>query len=1266
MSKIIATAAIRGAHKYFTQAEENLNKAIQSYGESQKLEFPNTAYWLPLIYALTGMKVRNLKDAKQSLEIAKKLLSLIPSDKTWLPYLGDTLDAGIATLISQEIIEALKYLKGNPYEGIWLGFTDDATLRMQGIKLVDGRMPGFAAVVGAAPTNEDAVRLVRELQEKSILVFMASTAGGKSFAEQLAEEGIEMNWDTFLVPYGKDTSSAVFALNFACRAAMTFGGITPKGIEEARKILFYNLERVYAFVLALGKDNKVSEEQVISDEKYATAAGAINFGFPVISNVNIPEIRPTGICKYEHVIANIPLEKIVAKAIEVRGLKIKVTKMPIPVPYGAGFEGERVRKPQMWVELGGRNNLGLELLRMKNMEEVEDGKIELIGPDIDAVSPRSSLPFALVVDVAGRKMQKDFENVLERHIHHFLSCANGIMHTGQRILLWHRISEEAYQKGLRLKHLGKIVELKLKDEFSAIVDKVQVLIATDEEKIKELIKEAEPIFKERDERIMGMTDEEVDTYYSCTLCQSYAPNHVCVVSPERLGLCGAYTWLDCKASHEMNPKGANQPIKKGNVLDSIRGEWEGVNKFVYEKSNRAFGRFHHYSIMSYPETSCCIGDTNLIIDGEMFTFREFSDMFWGTDKYRGKKCLTLKDDYKNAQDKIIALQKFKAPKELIRIRTKTGLELIVTSDHKIPIDTPDGICWLKAKELKIGDRVFTFKKLDLPAKIPQIYNLLPDDLRTRGKGLIKLAKFFIKERYGTIKEGSKKLNISFHPRKDSLSFREIRKLIKNGLCRDELYSKIEEVGTNANFYKLDKQIISKQFFYLLGLIASDGSLIRRGRYEYKICFINTQPELIDVFSSIYHRLFPTGKIWIQEKKELRIPKIKGRKIKSQKSCYQIQINNFLLGFLAEWFGLGVDKHNHNFKRLFALPEDFIAGFIAGVFDGDGSVRVRKYKEKWDHCEIYIPVERKDVALKFSLLLRRLDIVSYIKKSNNIFKLYIYSDNAYRFSIAISSKHPSKSERLKIIKYKWVSKTKLTKSQTNILPYLVGKIISQDSDKSKYLAPTTSFYYSHFKSRPILKNILAMPKITLSPIIKKFMNADLMLDTIKVIERFPNTSYDYVYNLTLSDLHSYFASGFWIANCGCFECIIAVAPEANGVMIVNREYSGETPLGMTFSTLAGSVGGGNQVPGFLGIGKLFITSKKFIKADGGIKRIVWMPKQLKEEIKDRFEKRAKEESVPDLLDKIADETNAMTLEELLEFLKKVNHPALTMSPIMETA
>ena len=614
MSKIIATAAIRGAHNLVKQAEESLAKAIETKGKDTKVEYPNTAYYLPIMFLFLGQKVEKLGDLEYSLQEAKKLLRDIPSDELWLPYLGDALDSGVATLIAEETIEALKYVTGPaPAEGIWLGFTDDSTLRLQGIKLVDGRMPGFAAIVGCTQTNEEAVSIVRGLQERNILVFMASHSGGRSIAEQLAEERIEMNWDTFLVPYGKDITAAVHALNFAARSAMTFGGIEPGDFKAARDILMYNKDRVHAFVMALGADPEIPEDQLITDEKYATAAGAINFGFPVISDVNIPEILPTGICTYEHVISGIKIDEIISRAVELRGLTIKIEEIPIPVPFGAGFEGERVRKEDMQVQFGGKYKDAFELLKMKPLEEVEDGKIEVI-----------------VVDVAGREFQEDFESVLERRIHEFISCANGIFHMGQRSIVWVRISKDAYKKGFKIKDFGEILLTKMHEEFTRIVDRVQVRLYTGEEDVAKLLEEAKATYSHRDDKIGGMTDEDVEDYYSCTLCQSYAPNHVCIVTPQRLGLCGAYTWLDCKASYRINEHGPNEPVKKGECIDAVKGQWQNINDYIEIKSNGNLKKFNAYSIMEEPMTSCgcfeCIVAVVPEANGIMIVDRDFTGM----------------------------------------------------------------------------------------------------------------------------------------------------------------------------------------------------------------------------------------------------------------------------------------------------------------------------------------------------------------------------------------------------------------------------------------------------------------------------------------------------------------------------------------------------------------------------------------------------------------------------------------------------------------
>jgi acetyl-CoA synthase len=616
MSKDVASSVIRGAVEINKQASDFLAKAMKEKGEGQKIGFPDTAFYFPMANALLGARVETLEDMLPIQEHARSLLPQAPTDKVWLPYLGDALNAGMATLFNEELIVGLRYLYGQEPQKDCIGFFSDTILRSLGIQLVDGRMPGFAAILGAAPTNKIAVDIIRELQERSILMFVGSNVKGRSIIDQLIEEGIQMGWENYIVPYGRDTITGIYALNWAIRGALTFGGIKS---GDAAKCLAYTKERVFAFGLVLGE---------LDDIKYATGAGAINMGFPIIADTDIPEIKPSGITTYEALVKELGHKKIVPRCIEVRGIKIKIAKVPVPVPFSPAFEGERVRRQNMYVQFGGKFSTAFEYLRMRKLDEITDGKVEVVGQEIDSMADGSAEPLGILVEVAGRRMVADFEPILERQIHKFLNYAMGIFHMGQRDMNWIRISKDARGAGFKIKHFGDILAAKLKDEYGAIVDKVQVTLYTDENDVKKLIPEANSSYQARDARMAGMSDESVDTFYSCTLCQSFAPDHVCVVSPERLGLCGAYSWLDAKAAHEITPTGGNQPIKKGRVIDQAKGLWEGINNFVYDKSHHKTQAMAAYSLMDSPMTSCgcfeCIVAIVPEANGVMVVNREYS------------------------------------------------------------------------------------------------------------------------------------------------------------------------------------------------------------------------------------------------------------------------------------------------------------------------------------------------------------------------------------------------------------------------------------------------------------------------------------------------------------------------------------------------------------------------------------------------------------------------------------------------------------------
>jgi len=245
MSKIIASAAIRGAYKIVDRAEKKWQQAMDKWGANEPVGFPNTAYYLPIIYGILGEKVEKLGDMESILKRCKNLLPPPVREEHPLPYLAPALDAGMVTFFAEEIIEAIRYLEQPEFYlrgedvsdgNIWLGAADDVILRKRGVEFVDGTAPGFAAVLGAAPNPEIAKQIAEELQQKNLYVFMASEYDGKKFSEQLVEAGVQIGWPTRLVSFGPETSAAVFAMGFATRAAMSFGGIEP---GEYRKILIY-------------------------------------------------------------------------------------------------------------------------------------------------------------------------------------------------------------------------------------------------------------------------------------------------------------------------------------------------------------------------------------------------------------------------------------------------------------------------------------------------------------------------------------------------------------------------------------------------------------------------------------------------------------------------------------------------------------------------------------------------------------------------------------------------------------------------------------------------------------------------------------------------------------------------------------------------------------------------------------------------------------------------------------------------------------------
>jgi acetyl-CoA synthase len=605
--KLLFNRVFDGAGEMMAVAETMLNETLKELGESAPLAMPNTAYFLANHLAYLGKKVTTLGELKACFEETKA---------NWMPRnqrLGDAFKTGFGTVLAGEVVEACKYAKSpTPYgEGdtreYW-GHMSDAEVRELGVPLVTGDIPGFVVIIGPAPSDEEAAELIKGYQSRAIFVFLI---GG--IIDQAKRMKLNMNFSVRVVPVGPDLWHVAHIISVVNRAAMIFGNVQPGDQEEFDD---YTFKRIRAFVNAFDP---------VPDLTVAYGGGAIAMGFPVITN-STKDVWPVP----KSLIIQRNTNDFIETSLEARDIKIKVTKIDIPVAFSTAFEGEIIRRADMHVDIDGSKLDCFEWVTTEEASEIEDHKIEVFGPDIDSVKEGDRSAMGFVVEVAGKNMQKDFEPVFERRIHHYLNYAEGVMHTGQRDLIRIRVSKAAFAAGFRAKHFGEILYAKLKGDFEAIIDKVQIKIYTKSEDLKRLRAEVNKVYETRDARLLSLTDENVEVFYNCILCQSFSPAHVCVVTPERLGLCGAVSWLDAKATNEIDPNGSCQIVTKERVVDERLGIWEDVNEAVQTASHGSLQQVTLYSIMQDPMTSCgcfeCICGIEAASSGVVIVNREHSGM----------------------------------------------------------------------------------------------------------------------------------------------------------------------------------------------------------------------------------------------------------------------------------------------------------------------------------------------------------------------------------------------------------------------------------------------------------------------------------------------------------------------------------------------------------------------------------------------------------------------------------------------------------------
>ncbi|MDR3225005.1 MAG: CO dehydrogenase/CO-methylating acetyl-CoA synthase complex subunit beta, partial [Clostridiales Family XIII bacterium] len=425
-----------GADEMYALAEEAIAKAVKELGESAPVAMPNTAYHLANFLSYTKRQVKTVGELKEAFEEAK----------TWNVHdqnLGSAFKTGFGVFMAAETIEACKYAANpDPYEGKYHGHLSDAEVRELGVPLVTNDIPGFVVIYGEAPSDEEAVDLIKGYQTRGIFVFLLG-----EIIEQARRRELNMGFPVRVVAVGPDVWQVAHIISFVNRAAMIFGAVQP---GDRWALDDYTFWRIHAFVNVFDP---------VSDLVVSCGGGAIAMGFPVITN-DEKDMWPVP----KSLLIQKDTTQFIETSLEARDIKLKITNVDIPVAFASAFEGEIVRKPETRVDYDGSRFDSFEFVRTLEAHEIEDHKIEVFGPDIDEIPEGERLGVGFIAEVAGKNMQKDFEPVFERNFHYFINCAEGIMHTGQRDVIRVRVSNAAYAAGFRLKHLGEILYAKIMSE----------------------------------------------------------------------------------------------------------------------------------------------------------------------------------------------------------------------------------------------------------------------------------------------------------------------------------------------------------------------------------------------------------------------------------------------------------------------------------------------------------------------------------------------------------------------------------------------------------------------------------------------------------------------------------------------------------------------------------------------------------------------------------------------------------------------------------
>ena len=451
-----------------------------------------------------------------------------------------------------------------------------------------------------------------------------------------------------------------------------------------------------------------------------------------------------------------------------------------------------------------------------------------------------------------------------------------------------------------------------------------------------------------------------------------------------------------------------------------------------------------------------------------------------------------------------ATQKLHSPKKLIKITMSSGIDLIITPDHKLLVSKKEGYKMIEAQSLKTED--YLVKSLVFPEanKNLVIADLLDDYYLIAQENIKNECKKAFISKYGSIRAMHRELKLD---RKTFLA------KSKNTITLQHLKVAgiYEKVKRNINQFKTQKGTIIKieslneDFFYLLGLIASDGNNTKEKHTRIK--FHNKNENLIDEFLKTYKKIFP------------KIP-ISKKKIKP--SLFQLDTANSFLATIAASLGIKSPQKDSDLLPILNTKPNLIKAFIKGYFDGDGSVY---YKETKKNCKTKICLHTIShlCATRLHKMLLKIKIPNkiFFKPKNKMYEVTIENIAVEQeFIQKIGSNHTKKLD-----KFKKILNLKCNSEIDDY--YLIGLHHKREIKKNKSRLYKMGGNLSRVLNNqtPITKNFYKKA----SKLVKLPSLDDFIVEKIKSIKEIKGV--DYVYDMTVPETHNFLIeTGFVSSNC----------------------------------------------------------------------------------------------------------------------------------------